>query len=235
MRFSMTRTERLRKKLSRVATPKERYDGWSLDFDDPADVVRATEVLRLKPGFALRAYLYTAGNDGNGFVYALPADAPVRSPEECQRDKERFLGPPRPPEATDDLMEAIDGDGSPWSYLCASILKRELEEYGALWHGVGWGAHKILYRDPWHGLDPETENFAIDDPAPRESWVWNEKPPDDWRPQVTGTDNVEVVFYTYSGLGKEQVMRHFDSYSRGTYIPMTRTDVIAEGPGGYIH
>lgn len=230
----MSRTERLRKKLSRAASPKERYDGWSLGFDDPADVVHTTEVLRVKPGFVLRAYLYTAGNDGNGFVYALPADAPVRSPEECQRDKERFLGPPRPPEAADDIMEAIDGDGSPWSYLCASILKRELEEYGAMWHGISWGAHQIIYRDPWHDHDPEDP--SMNSPSPREEWTWATPPPEDWRPSVsTEPAAVRVRFFTFSGLGQETLMQHDDLYEVGTYRPDTTVTTIAEGGGGYIY
>ena len=38
-------------------------------------------------------------------------------------------------------MQAIEGDGSPWSYLSASILSREAEEFGAMWHGVD-GIHR---------------------------------------------------------------------------------------------
>ena len=38
-------------------------------------------------------------------------------------------------------MQAIDGDGSLRSYFEASILARELAEFGAIWHGISWGEH----------------------------------------------------------------------------------------------
>jgi len=43
--------------------------------------------------------------------------------------------PPRPHGALDDFMDAIEGDGSAWSYLSASLFAREAAELGALWHG----------------------------------------------------------------------------------------------------
>lgn len=46
------------------------------------------------------------------------------------------------------LMQAIDGDGSSWSYLSASILSREAEEFGAMWHGCVWSDQKILSKLP---------------------------------------------------------------------------------------
>ena len=42
------------------------------------------------------------------------------------------------------LMQAIEGDGSPWSYLSASILSREAAEFGAMWHGCDWSDQTIL-------------------------------------------------------------------------------------------
>ena len=35
---------------------------------------------------------------------------------------------------------AREGNDSPWSYLAASILGREIEEFGAVWHGCKWKA-----------------------------------------------------------------------------------------------
>ena len=32
------------------------------------------------------------------------------------------------------LMQATEDDGSPWSYLSASIIRREAAEFGTLWH-----------------------------------------------------------------------------------------------------
>jgi len=33
-------------------------------------------------------------------------------------------------------MDGIDGDGSGWSYLCASLFAREIAELGAMWHVI---------------------------------------------------------------------------------------------------
>ena len=45
-------------------------------------------------------------------------------------------------------MQAIEGDGSPWSYLSASILSREAVEFGAVWHGCVWSDQTILSKPP---------------------------------------------------------------------------------------
>ena len=81
-------------------------------------------------GFALHAYDYREGSNGNGIIWAVPADARLVAPGECPRLEDTWLQPPRPPGGVR-LMQAIEGDGSPWSYLSASILRREAAEFGA--------------------------------------------------------------------------------------------------------
>jgi hypothetical protein len=49
-------------------------DGWSKSDVDPEDLLGVFDTLRLRPGFVLRAYRYVAGRNGNGIVYALPAE-----------------------------------------------------------------------------------------------------------------------------------------------------------------
>jgi hypothetical protein len=46
-------------------------------------------------------------------------------------------------------MEAIEGDGTPWSYLLASFLSRDGEELGAVWHGCYWRTHALLLESPF--------------------------------------------------------------------------------------
>jgi hypothetical protein len=58
-----------------------------------------------------------------------------------------FLSPPKPDCAFDDFMEAIEGDKSPLSYLQAAICLHELNEFGAMWHGISWGQDRILPLD----------------------------------------------------------------------------------------
>ena len=105
-------------------------------------ILLAADSLRIKPGYVLRAYQFYEGGNGNAFVYAVPKTEPFPDPQECQaRSPSHFLGPPVPPNALPTVAEAIEGDNSPWSYLQASILVRELQEFGAMWHGVTWGTH----------------------------------------------------------------------------------------------
>ena len=36
------------------------------------------------------------------------------------------------------------GTSAAWAYMCASILARELAEFGAMWHGCDWDTHTIV-------------------------------------------------------------------------------------------
>ncbi len=140
--------------------------------------------LRLKPGYVLQAYQFRAHRNGNGVVWAVPASAPYRQPEDCPHVDGEFLEPPRPPEALDDVMDAIDGDGTPWSYLSASILKRGLQEFGAIWHGCSWGTHAILGADPWRKRASTKADSDGDSPSNESGWTWVEPKPSEWKPAV---------------------------------------------------
>ena len=77
-----------------------------------------------------------------------------RSPWTIVRgSKTRGCSPRGPPGAVP-LMQAIEGDGSPWSYLSASILSREAAEFGAIWHGCVWSDQTILSKPPRQADDP---------------------------------------------------------------------------------
>lgn len=125
-------------------------DGWTKSAVNPNTLLRCFPALRLKNGFVLRAYVYRDGSgNGNGVVWAMPANTCFPEPERCPRVEDAWLAPPKPPGALENYMAAVEGDGAPWSYLSASILARELREFGALWHGCSWSTHAILGSDPW--------------------------------------------------------------------------------------
>ena len=242
-RFSMTRTQKLRRALERAAElPQERdpYEyplespaGWSRSHTDPGAILAATEVLHVKPGYKLVGYRYRAGGNGNGIVWALPASAPFPEPYECDVLEDQFAKPPRPSEAIEP-MDVIEGDGSPWSYLVASLLSRELLEYGAMWHGIGWGTHEIVCRDPWQQPQRATSSLREGPHSPAEEWNWLEPPPDDWRPAVKlGEGSVIVTFFTFSALGVETITRNEDTYVPPGYRPEMTLPTIGEGQGGF--
>ena len=141
--FSIRRVNRLRRAAEKArqlaAAPDplaetSPFSGrWSVS-DGANDLIRVFDALRLKAGFALRAFVYREGANGNGIIWAVPADAPPVAADDCPRLEDTWLQPPQPPGGVP-LMQAIEGDGSPWSYLSASILRREAAEFGAIWHG----------------------------------------------------------------------------------------------------
>ena len=123
--------------------------GWTKSSTDPMDLLGVFAPLHIKDGFVLRAYQFRAGGNGNAVVWAMPTDAEFPDPSGCPRLADSFLDAPKPTEALDDLMDAVEGDGSPWSYFCASMFVREISEYGAMWHGCEWSTHSILGSNPF--------------------------------------------------------------------------------------
>ena len=120
--FAITRVNRLRRAAVKARTAadddpdlpqaEEYFGGWSARDERANELLRVFETLRLKAGFALRAFEFRSGIGGNGIIWAVPADAPPVALSACPRLEDTWLEPPRPPAAVP-LMQAIEGDGSP--------------------------------------------------------------------------------------------------------------------------
>jgi len=204
-------------------------DGWSISPVDPTAVLVPFTSLWLRPGYLLRAYQFKENGNGNAVVWAVPVDAEFPEPGLCPRLQGVFLSPPRPPGALDGIMAAIDGDGTPWSYLCASLLARALGEFGAMWHGSEWTTHDILGAEPWKITKRHQTR------SPEEAWQWSESKPVVWKPQVHVADDVvTVTFLTYTALGQERIIQHTDTFKAGNYQFATQYKVLATGPAGYV-
>lgn len=234
--FSITKLNALRRRSSKARQITEEMcpEGWSKSPLDPAKLVALFTSLRVKPGFVLRAYQFRTGGNGNGVVWALPVEADFPDPDHCLRQSDRLLEPPKPLAALDDVMDVIEGDGTPWSYLSASLLKRELDEFGAMWHGCNWDDYEILGGDPW---TPRKKTYSTESPStPADQWKWMEPMPQDWRPRVQMDERiVTVTFFTYTGLEQEQITRHTDTFKGGSYKLETDEAVVGTGQGGYVH
>ena len=228
--FALARLDTLKTKPGRETDLLEQLpNGWSISPVDPTTVLVPFTSLRLRPGFILRAYQFKAGGNGNAVVWAMPVDAEFPDPGLCPRLQGVFLTPPKPPDALDDTMEAIEGDGTPWSYLCASLLARELGEFGAMWHGSEWGTHDILGAAPWK----TTKRQEIR--SQEEVWRWSEPKPVDWKPRGHVADDVvTVTFLTYTALGQEKIIQHTDTFKAGNYQFATQYKVLATGPAGFV-
>jgi hypothetical protein len=134
----------------------------------------------------------------------------------------------------DDAMEAIEGDGSARSYLAASLLRRQLDEVGALWHGCRWSVPVVLDKNPLKARGPKENETPLDWPtAGSDPWTWHEQEPSDWSPQVkVEADRVTVTFYTYCGLEKQRIYRHVDTCKPGKYRARVKEKEIATGGNG---
>ena len=191
------------------------------------------------PGFRLVGYRFGASGNGNGIVYAVPADVTAMLPEASLTDPDSLWFPPVPEGSLPTVMGAVAGDGSPASYLEASILAREFAEFGARWHGCSWVTHTVLDADPFqiasesrhsiaaNGFPNMTKDTAL--------WVWKTKRPEAWAPSVEfSEDPVVVTFHTFSALEGERLIRVRDKYQGGSYKATTSTRVLAAGPGGFV-
>jgi hypothetical protein len=137
----------------------------------------------------------------------------------------RFLGNVDS-EATSVDMGSLEGDRSPWSYFCASILSRKLYDRDApLWegtthfHGTLWSDFHVIARDPLASPEWQTD------------WDWVDKPPADWRPQVQmHASRVVVRFYSICRFERQRISRHIDTYTAPNDLTETRRRI---GPHGY--
>lgn len=234
--FPANKIQRLRRKAAKASEPSdETNSGWSISTNDPNEIVKVFKPLQIRDQFELKSYQFRSGGNGNGIVWAMPVDAEFPEPEDCPRQEGVFLEPPKPLAALDDVMEAIEGDGTPWSYMCASMLARELAEFGAMWHGCSWGTHTVLGANPWNPTKDKKRSDVAQWMTPVSEWAWSQRPPKAWSPSVTEADDGVVVrFYTFSQLGQEGIYGHTDKYKAGSYRFESDRQEIATGPGGVV-
>jgi hypothetical protein len=241
-RFTEDEIRHVRRQARELSTlPESTPNGWSKSPIDPASLLKAFPLLHIRDGYVLRAYIFKENGNSNGFVWALPAEAEFPKPDECPRLESHVLRPPKPFDALDDVMEAIIGDDSAASYLQASLLRRELKDFGAGWHGVAWGMNMVFDDDPWKVRPDLPEDsparLPTSDPA---DWKWLERKPESWTPEVRlDATRATVTYYSYTPLAadapgdqieRERIYRHIDTFRRGKYRPLDVETKLAEGP-----
>jgi hypothetical protein len=221
---------------------------------DPMALLAAFTSLHIKNGFTLCASFTPHAFEGRvGYIWAISelgcgkyikagivdlCDLPRPFPTENScLDGLEMTGSSmlfRPVCAVDNVMEAIEGDGAPRSYLEASIFARKAAEFRAHWHGVVWSAHTVLGGDPWIRPHDWAEHDE-EEPSPEQDWHWLCCKPSEWEPSVVYKGQVIIVkFYTYSRLVKETIYCYSDTYKPNSYKFEWDVEIITEGPGGYI-
>ena len=240
--FSITRVNRLRRSAQKTTEALDEQHsgpwpaGWSASSFDANILIAVFDTLRLKAGFALHAYQFRGGSGGNGIIWAVPAGSPQVFPDECLT-LDTFLSTPKPPRAVS-LMQAIEGDGSPWSYLSASILRREAAEFGAFWHGCKWTAQTILSKIPGQ-LNPRgvsADEWMETGDTPEDYWSWLAAAPTTWEPTYAELGATRtIVLHIRNPVVRDQILRVTDTYRPGSYDCATRTRVLATGTGGVVY
>lgn len=241
-RFTAKTIKQWRERAAEIsALPEGTPEGWSKSRVDPKKVLDLFPRLRLRKGYVLRAYVYRSGGNSSGFVWALPEDAEYPVPADCPRLESHFLKPPKPFDALDDIMEAIEGDDVPEAYLQASIFRREIREFGAGWHGVRWGFYTVIDANPWQGGAAGDDDSPLSRPRSKlQQWKWAAAKPVQWSPEVRFEgDRAVVTFYSYTPLvgqqdenkiEKERIIMHTDTYRRSKFRPLVVEKKLAEGP-----
>jgi hypothetical protein len=199
---------------------------------DLAAVLQNTNGLQLNAGYRVRGSLFQNGGNGNGFLWAVKIGRGNKESRRLVRISRPDIGLAlpalRPDNACPDIMEAITGNFSPFSYLEASILKRELKEYGALWHGCDWGTYKIL------ASPNDTRSGMIGGGCPVK-WSWISRKIADLRPRVKiKSGQVLVTYYARSDLDWQRITRFEEAFESDSYVSTSTQVDIARGGGRYI-
>jgi hypothetical protein len=192
--------------------PSKLLGRWLISTVNPAAALLKLPGLRLKPGFRLVSYLYRAETDGAGVVWAIPeAFGTTAQLEKVMVAAGDLAQPPKPESALLDFMQAVEGDRSPQSFIVASVLRRELQEIGALGQHRNWSYHRL-----------------IDTPPTQAKWRWRTEPPQDLSPKVRLLpDQAAVEFFTCRVTAPVALFRHIDQYPLGQYKASSMDRVVA--------
>ena len=240
--FSITRGNSLRHAAARAREiPDERsgtlQEEWSASTCDANQLISVFDMLRIKQGFTLRASECRGGRGGNGIIWVVPADAPQLPPDNGTRIHGSLSNPRKPPGAVP-LMQAIEGDGSPWSFLSASILRREAAEFGALWHGWDWTPQTILSKPSRQvdGSDVLDDEEELNGDAPTGDWTGPGPAPTTWEPTYDERRSTRrIVLPIRNPVGGEEICKATDSCRADSYDCTTKTSVLCTAPGGFLY
>lgn len=204
--------------------------GWFKSDVDPMDLLESFPAIRLQNQYVLRAYRWCYHSEGTGRIWAMPRNAAFPEPNNCPWAPVRKLLrlPPKPAMACADVMQVIVGDGSPLSYLSASLFGREASEFGAMRHRLTWSTCTVLGADPWENSPPTVDWWPS---ADERRWRWYQPRPSEWRPVVELCQGRAIVtLFVYCGCGVESIRKLTDTFTAGDYRYKTNDVLLAVGP-----
>ena len=187
-------------------------------FEDLSYKLRLFPCLGVKKDYALKGYIWDyrlSMGEEEGVVWAMPENTLLP-------DNPTHIGY-KPPEARDNIMEVIEGDGSLWSYLCASVFSRTMADFGLSGHSLTLEMGYIIGND--FRQSPE-DYRRLDD------FEWHEPRPLNFDPEVKRENNIiTVTLHTYKDYAPGKLTRFVDVYNHGNYCFKREETVIAEDGG----
>lgn len=190
---------------------------WFISTADAGMALKNLPGIRLKPSYCLVTYLYRIRRSnrahGTAATWAMGHHLSTTSHLEAALDLAGDHGtPPYPEGALLNSMMAITGNYTAGSFLIASILQRELEEFGRCGKFHRWHHHRLIGKIP-----------------PQHSWQWRVTPPKDLKPRVRGLANgkTTVEFYTCRLSPPVSIFRHLDRYPVHSYVAKVSNQAVA--------
>ncbi len=198
---------------SGVVAKSDRPQHWFISTVNPGATLIKLPGLRLKPSLRLVSYLYRAENSGVGMVWAVPEEMGTTAQlEKALQGCDTLAKFPRPSGALEQVMHAFEGDRSPASFLVASILRRELQEFGALGDRRNWSHHRLVEQVP-----------------AKADWQWRVTPPPNLAPKVRlfPDGRAAVEFFSCRVTRPATLYRHLDQYPADQYQAVSLDKAIA--------
>jgi hypothetical protein len=176
---------------------------WFISTVDVSSVFVRLPGLKLKPNHRLVTYLFRDPKGGMGVTWAVPDHrSDTVNLEAALQAASRRDNPPYPEGALLSIMTAIEGDRSPMSFMVASILQREFQEFGRCGADIDWGHHRFISTVP-----------------SQRQWHWRMAAPSDLEPKVRllPDGQAAVEFFTCRVAPPVAIFRHVDHYPVGQY------------------
>lgn len=203
---------------------------WSERFLDGHRYVACFAPLELQPDHAYRFFRKSWGAGASGRVFCVPASARL-APVSGEPTLETVPGACHP-------LARLQGDGQPEAYFLASMLRRELRDAGAFWHGLAFDLGDPIAVKPdlkpldtrrrqtfWERLTGKQVEAGV-----YKEWELLAKLPSDWLPRVEMGDAVVVSHYAHKLYYGERILRIRDVYQPGCYLAETSVEELAIGP-----
>lgn len=190
---------------------------WFISTVDASAVFKHLPGISLKPNYCLVTYLYRIRrsnmNHGGGVTWAMANQLSTTSHLESALQAAGDHGtPPYPEGALLNYMTAVTGNLTAGSFLIASMLQRELQEFGRCGKFHRWHHHRLISKVPT-----------------QMNWQWHMEPPRSLIPKVHTLPNgkMAVEFYTCRIVPPISIFRHIDRYQASNYVAKASNQAIA--------